>query len=125
MALGIENLKKIVNLGAEALNVGSKIINGGGLLSALSLIDEVNALGTIEKGALLAELKDLTTDERLQLEELFKHKVSLQDKAVELKIEEGVDLLEKAGDLAIRVIGIVNEVKVLVAEAGALIKSER
>lgn len=98
--VGIENLKKIVVLGAEGLNVGSKIIHGGGLLSLLGLVDEVSALGTLDKNAILAEVKDLSEEEKKMLSDLFKSKLQLQNAEVEKKIEAGVDVLNEAVLLA-------------------------
>lgn len=92
--LGIDQLEKIVDAAGEGVNVGYRLAHGGGILSALSAMDEISALGTVSKDAALSQLKDLDKDERAKLRERFKNKVSIDNKELESKIEGGADDLE-------------------------------
>lgn len=106
--VGIKGLEKIVLLAAEGMNVAEKLANGGGMFSAFSLIDEVQALGTLEKGQLISEAKDLEKDERASLLATFKSKLSLDNKALEAKIESGADLLDEVIDLGMECLAAVS-----------------
>lgn len=116
--VGIENLKKLVLLGAEGVNVGHKVVKGGGLLSLADLIDEISAVKGISKDAVVAEVRDLSSSERKELNLMFKQKLVLDDKRLENKIESGVDIVEQAIDLAYEVIDggkdLAGKVKVLI-----------
>lgn len=119
--VGYEGLKKIVLLCAEGVNAGEKIASGGGVFSALTLIDEVQALGSLEKGQLLVEAKDLIKEERLALIAIFKAKLSLDNKALENKIESGADLLDDVLDLGFEFLAAVNHGKSAIEKVKALI----
>lgn len=116
-----ENLKKAVGLGAEALNVGSQVMNGGGLLSLLQIIDEVNEVKNMDKAALLVEIKALDPAGRKDVEDYFKAKLSLVKKDVEMKIEAGADLLEEAVGLAYQGVELVEKGLALVTKVKLLI----
>lgn len=119
---GIENLRKVIDAVGEAINVGVKIANGGGVLSALSLIDELRALGDIQKGTLLEQVKDLDASERIELMNQFKAKVSLDNKVLEATIEAGVDSLEKVIEYGYRTYEHILSGKALYEEIAALFK---
>lgn len=121
MALGIEGLKKIVLLGAAGVNVGEKIANHGGILSALSLIGEVQALGSLQKGQLLAEAKDLSKEERSELNQVFKAKLVLDNKVLESKIEAGADVVDEAIDCGLEALAVYEHGKALSDKVKALL----
>lgn len=119
--VGIENLKKVVTVGAEALNVGSKMMNGGGILSLLSLIDEMAVLKSIDKALVVVEFQDLSKGEREELVALAKSKIVLQKKPVEAKVEEGLDLVMDCIDLAYVALDVVDSAKKLFEKAKLLV----
>ncbi len=119
--VGIENLKKVVTVGAEALNVGSKMMNGGGILSLLSLIDEMAVIKSIDKALVVVEFQDLSKGEREELVALAKSKVVLQKKPVEAKIEDGLDLVMDCIDLAYVALEVVESAKKLFEKAKLLV----
>lgn len=121
MALGYVGIEKIVLLGAEGVNVGEKIANKGGIFSALALIDEVQALGTLEKGQIIAEAKDLSKEERTALSTTFKGKLSLENKSLEAKIESGVDIVDEAIDIGLEAFDAYKHVQKLVEKVKALV----
>lgn len=97
--IGIESLEKIVDAAAEGINVGHKMATGGGIFAAFNLTDEIAALGTIPKGSVIAQLKDLSKEERAKLHLRFKGKLVLSDKELESRIEDGDDCLEEVVSL--------------------------
>lgn len=121
MSLGYSGIEKIVLLGAEAVNVGEKIANKGGVFAAFSLIDEVQALGSLEKGQILAEAKDLTREERLALSASFKAKLVLENKALEAKIEAGADVVDDAIELGMAAVEVYKSGVVLVEKVKAVL----
>jgi len=122
IVVGIDNIRKIAMLGVEGLNVGIKVMNGGGLFGLLSLIDEVNAVKSIKKEELMMEIKDLSKEERLQLLEEIKQKLQLDKKEIEAKIEEGMDLLNEAIEIGYSAMGVIHSGVELVKKAEQIIK---
>lgn len=112
--LGIDQLEKIVDAAGEAINVVHKVTSGGGVFSALSIVDELSALGLVKGDVVLAQLKDLDAAERKHLLGLLKVKVSLGDKALEAKIESGVDCLDEVVDFGFKCYGDVMQIKSVV-----------
>lgn len=122
--VGIEKLTAIVEAVGEGYNVLYKVTHGGGVLSALALTDELSSLGGLSKDAVVAEVKDLSQEERKQLLQIVKNKVSISDKALEAKIEAGVDCLDEVVSLGFEgyetVMSFVDRVKGLVEKVKAL-----
>lgn len=112
--LPIDQLSKIVEASAEAINVIEKVTHGGGIWAVFSLTDELSALSGLNGAIVAAQLKDLSIDERKSLLSLLKAKVSLSDKALEAKIESGVDCLDEVVDYGFQVYADVIATKVLV-----------
>lgn len=121
MALGYEGIEKLMLLAAEGVNIGEKIVNKEGVLSAIALVDEIQALSTLEKGQVIAEAKDLTKEERLALSLSFKNKLVLQNKALEAKIEGGLDVVDEAIDIGFEAMAAYTHVTVLVDKVKTLI----
>lgn len=94
--MGIEQLKKLVETIAEGINVGFKLFNKAGIFAIFELSDDLSALASLSKDELVAQFKDLTVEERKELNALFKSKLVLSDKTLEAKIEESADCLEQA-----------------------------
>ena len=120
--VGIDNIRKIAMLGVEGLNVGIKVMNGGGLFGLLSLIDEVNAVKSIKKDDLMLEVMDLSKEERQQLLEEIKQKLQLDKKEIEKKIEDGADLLNEAIEIAYSAMDVVRSGMVIIKKAEQIIK---
>lgn len=120
--VGIDNIKKIAMLGVEGINVGIKVMNGGGLFGLLSLIDEVNAVKGIKKEELMLEIKDISKEERLELIEMIKSKLQLDKKELEAKIESGVDLVNEAVDVGYAAMQVIESGVQLVKKAEQIIK---
>jgi len=132
--MGIEQLKLVVKDLAICLNTASKIIAKQGLLSLLDLREVGMDLIALDKNQFLSELKDVSDEERAQLEEAFKASLNLVNKQNEMKIEDGVMLLEKIVKYgqgiygyALRVYsdaqGYYGEGKALLAEIKALVSA--
>lgn len=109
--LGVVQLEKIVEACGEVINVVHKITHGGGVLSALALIDELSALKDLNGDALLQEVKDLSPEERKQLLGVLKAKVSLFDVDLENKIESGADCLNEVVEFGMLCYADVLEIK--------------
>lgn len=124
--LGIDQLEKIVEASGEAINVIERVTSGSGIWAVFQLTDELSALAGLSGPVVLAQLKDLSTDERKSLLGKLKAKVSLSNKALEAKIESGVDCLDEAIDYGFKVYSDVLASKVLVetriSEGKALIE---
>jgi hypothetical protein len=124
--LPVDQLEKIVDASGEAINVVHKVSHGGGIFSVLSIVDELSALGLVKGDVVLAQLKDLDVAERKQLLGLLKAKVALSDKALEAKIEAGVDCLDEVVDYGFKIYADGLAMKVLietrVAEGKVLIE---
>lgn len=121
--VGIENLKKLVTIGCEVVNVGSKILNGGGIWSLMSLINDVSVIKTLDKNAVLLEIKDLSVDERKELLELAKSTIHLTKPEIEAKVDQGLDLVNEAVDLGISAIALVESGIALVNKASQIVKA--
>ena len=116
---GIEMLKKLVVSMAEALNVASKVLHNGGILSLFGLLAPVNVLKSIDWSKAKLEISELSPEERKQLEAAFSSSLSLQDAAVQAKILAAEGFLEEAIDLVSQGVTLVNQGIGLVARARA------
>lgn len=114
MSLPIDQLSKIVDAAGEAVNVIHKVTSGGGIWVAFQLTDELSALAGLDGPTVVAQLKDLSAEERKSLLSLLKVKVSLSDKDLEAKIEGGVDCLDEVVDYGFQVYADVLATKVLI-----------
>lgn len=109
----IDQLEKIVDAAGEAVNVVHAITHGGGVWMVFQLADELSAMSSVKGDAVLAQLKDVTPEERKSLLSRLKAKVSIGDKALEAKIESGVDCLNEVIEFGIKVYADVLSVKAL------------
>jgi hypothetical protein len=116
MELGIDQLSKVVDALGEGINVFYKVTHGGGIFSVLTLTDEIAALGSVPKGSILEELKDLSASERKVLDARFQAKVSISDKILEQKIKDGELAIEEAVDLVYDGIELYKRGRALVAK---------
>lgn len=117
-----ENVKKVLQLAAEGVNVAYAIMHGGGIIQALALTDEVSAMKGLDVKALLEEIKTASEEERKEHLEMFKAKLSIADKKLEEKIESGMEAFQEVIELGLEGVGIyekgvalVEKVKVIVA----------
>ena len=90
---GIAELKKVVMLACEGANVAEGILNKEGLFSLFRLADEASALASLNKEELMAEIKELDSEDYAELYSAAKAKLDLKDDALEAKLEGGVDLV--------------------------------
>ncbi len=101
--MGIEQVKKVLDVVVEAGNVAEKIAKEEGsavakLTHLVKLSDELIQLTGLSVAKLKDELKDLDAAEKADLLAHVKAKFDLADDALEAKIEAGLDLaLEAAG----------------------------
>lgn len=120
---GIENLKKVLSFGCELINVGSKMVNGAGLWQLTSLIDDVAAIKNLKKEDLLAEVKDLSAEERAELLTLAKSSIKMTKEEIDKKVDQGLDLVNEAIDVGAEGLKVFAEVKSIVARVEALVKA--
>lgn len=106
---------------AQVVNVVSKVLNKGGLLSLFGLLEPINTLKGIDLSKFKDELGELGEDDRKAVQKAFTDTLDLADKAVQAKIVGTVGYLEKAIDLVNRALGMVNEGKSLVLEVKAFL----
>lgn len=119
---GIENLKKVLSFGCELINVGSKMVNGAGLWQLTSLIDDVAAIKSIKKEDLLAEVKDLSAEERAELLALAKSSIKMTKEEIDKKVDQGLDLVNEAVDVGAEGLKVFAEVKSIISRVEALVK---
>lgn len=93
---GVEQILKVAMLGAEGANVADDIMNKAGLFSLFKLFDEVKALATVDKEWLLAELKELDSEDYEKVSSAIKEKLDLRDDELEARLEKGMDLVHKS-----------------------------
>lgn len=113
--MNIEQLKKIVLALAEVVNVIVKVANKEGVFVLLQVVDELNALSTLDMEKLKVEIAGLSVEEKADLVAAFKSKLDLGGTALEKKIEGGFDVLSEAVDVVANAIGVVQKAKALFA----------
>jgi len=106
-----EELKKIVELIAEGINVVHAVINKEGIFKLFALSDEVMALASLDVEKFKSQLSSLSPEGRAELDNLFKSKLVLSDKALEAKIESGELLVEECVDIVIDGVEVVKRAK--------------
>jgi len=79
------------------------------------------ALSSLNKELFLEQLRALTPEGRKELDELFKSKLSLSDKALEAKIEAGELLVEECADMVIDGVEMVKRGKALIEKFQKLV----
>lgn len=94
MALGIENLKKVVKFGATLGEDVATVLEDGKItvVEALSLLpDLVGISGILEsKEAIKAEFEDLTSEEMQELNDFVAAEFDITDDSLELKVEKAI-----------------------------------
>lgn len=126
---GIAQCKVLVGAVADLVNVADKLLNGGGIFSAIGAIGDINALKGIDFAALRLEIGHLDPVEGQQLDAVFKSKINLSNPAVQAKVLSGVGEMDKAIALAGKVVALiegpvtqlVGEGKVIALEVKALL----
>lgn len=104
--LGIDQLEKIVDAVGEAINVVDKVVHGGGIWPVFTLTDELSALGGLKGEVVLAQLKDLSVDERKGLLAKLKAKCPLIVKEVDV-LDEVVDFGFKCYEDTVQIKAVV------------------
>jgi len=113
---GTEQLKKVLDVLIEGGMVADRMLSeSGGWLKRLShltaVADEVFALTGLDTAALKAEWGELDEGDRSSLVAHFKAKFDLPDDQVEAKVEAGLSLAAKAGELVLEVIDFSKTLK--------------
>ena len=94
----LEQSKKFVNLGVEAVNVGSKLIHKKGVFVVFNLSDEAADISSLDMPALKAEWVGQSIKVNVaELVETAKKKLDLVNKDVQAKVVQGLDLVNEAG----------------------------
>ncbi|MCK5609729.1 hypothetical protein KAR91_48090 [Candidatus Pacearchaeota archaeon] len=98
---GIENLKKLLNVGLESGNVAGHWASPGGKgpLELLRLTDEVMVLPSVEYRQLDDELKDLSVAEMAELQAHVAQKFDIPQDNVEGLVEHGLAMGWKVASL--------------------------
>lgn len=106
---GVEQVKKVLDVVVEAGNVVEKIAKTEGnavakLTKLVALTDELLQLAGLDVAKLKAEIADLDPAEKALLLEHVKSKFDLEDDKLEAKLEAGLGLAAKAGELVAEVV---------------------
>ena len=118
---GVQEFKEVAKSVAQAANAVSKLLNKGGLLSLLGLVEPLNALKGVDFAVLKQELGELDAADRAAVEAEFAANLSLHDPAVQAKILAGVGVLDEGIELVGRAVKLVNDSVDLVNKAKALV----
>lgn len=111
---GVVEVSKILDVVVEGLNVASKIAHKGGVLSALALVDELSAIGSVDWDVLKKEVSELDADDAKKLQDLVSVKLDLVNKEVEAKIKAAPALVLEVLTVAQEVLAVVAKVKLFV-----------
>ncbi len=109
--LPIDQVRKVIESLAEIVNTVYKLANGASIFTAIGLLEDLAVLKTIQKDILVAQLKDCDPTERMELVAVFKQKLVLDNKPLEMKIESGVDCLDEVIDLGYSCVALINQAK--------------
>ena len=108
--LPIDQIKPVAGVVAALANSIEYIINKN-YPALFSLVAELMTLSTVDWSKFMLQIKDVDTQERLELEGLFKAKSDLEHDKLELLIESGIDSLEKTGMAVESWISLADRVK--------------
>lgn len=114
MKLPIDQVQKVIEASGEALADVYALMHGGGLLNALSIMNDLSILKTIDQKLFVAELKDLDPVERASLLIAFKTKFQIADKVLQAKIDTGSDYLDEAVSIGLEAYNVVEQTVSLV-----------
>jgi hypothetical protein len=118
---GVDEMKKVVGAVAEVLNVLSRFFHKGGVFTLFGLLEPIGRLKTVRFDVLKQELAELDAADRKAVEDEFKARLDLVDKAVQAKILAAVGYLDEAVQLVGEALGLVNSGIALVAKVKALL----
>lgn len=123
---GIEQSEKFIVSVAKVYNVIDAFVVGKkGLLVLLGLPEPVEELRRVDFNKLLLELKEYELTERIRLESAFKSALSLTNKAIEKKIEDGVSILEDAIVAVAKAISLYEDAVILIEKIKILFATEK
>lgn len=113
--VGTDQIIKALDVLIEGGNVADAAAHDqGNAIAKLShltkLLDEVMALGSFSAPALVAQIKDLSSEEKAQIVSHFKAKLDLANDVLEAKIEAGLDLLIEVVTFAESGVALVKKV---------------
>lgn len=121
---GTEQIKKVLDVVAEAGNVAEKVAKQEGSAVAkmthlVKMSDELLQLASLNLPALKAEVADLSAAEKAELLEHVKAKFDLADDELEAKLEAGLALAVKAAELVAEVVAFAKPAQPQTAVQGA------
>lgn len=103
MALGIDNLKVVAKFGIDLGEKAAAILADGKMQGAevFELLPVLMAIPGIlqKKTEIVAEFKDMTTDERTQLNSYIQEEFDIPNDQLEMKIEKGLTAVVAILDL--------------------------
>ena len=110
--MALEQSKKLAHFATELVNVGSKLIHKKGVLSFFQLSDEAMALANLDVEALKLEHPEGSLRKNaLELAEVCKGKLDLENKENEEKGKKLIDLAAKGIGLADDLLSYIKEMK--------------
>jgi len=109
--VGIENLKPIVALSIEAINVTVACVTQKSVAPLINITDEVFALGSVNFGELGKEISDLDAAEREELFKFVEEKFDIPQDDIEVYIEKGLRIAAKLAETGIEIYELVTEIK--------------
>lgn len=122
MKLGIEQLSVVIGAGVDCACAIDGLANHESIFSLLKYIHTFKDVASVSFEQLKQELLDLDADERTQLVGLVKDKLILHNKALEKKIEDGVEIFDEFVDVALDAYSIYLQTVVLVDRAKKLVE---
>lgn len=117
------DLNTLVVALADMVCAVDKLVAHEGIFSLLQFAHDFSQVSTVKLPELQAELAKLDPAGRKQLEDAFKAKVLLHNPALQLKIDNGVDLFEEAVVLSQQVFVLIAQGSDLVGKVKMLLSA--
>lgn len=111
--MAYEDVEKVCVAGIDAAMAVDKIANKEGLFSLFQFSSDFMALSSVNLDHLVEQAKSMPAEDRARLVEKLKVKLVLHNKAIEAKIESGLDLVDVGISLAGQVVLFMTQVKAL------------
>lgn len=112
---GVENIEKVLVAVVSGVVIADKLANKEGIFSVFQFVPEFTALGSVNADQLRLEVSEFSAEERARVNVALKQKLVLHNKALEAKLEQGLDLSSVAVDLTQQVVKFINDAKSLLS----------
>ena len=115
--MGTENLNQIVTAVAKIVSAVYSLLNGGGFMVLVGLFNELLGLRGLDLKLAVEEIKDLDTNERLALEQVFQNALTLPSelnskiRVLVGSLEDLVVLVEESIAVGTRAVELVARVR--------------